>query len=109
MDASASVQHHADQLGVTVDWARLHANASSAPVMTFIALAATVSFATSIQQTNGEQISQALDAAAESAGTADTDLAALLHAISIEHSGRRDEAIVHARALLGDLLRLGVV
>jgi hypothetical protein len=109
MDASASVQHLADQLGVTVDWARFHANASSAPVMTFIALAATVSFATGIQQAHDAQISQALDAAAGSAGTADTDLPALLDAISIEHSARRDEAIVQARALLGDLLRLGVV
>jgi hypothetical protein len=109
MDASASVQHLADQLGVTVDWTRFHANASSAPVMKFIALAASVSFATSIQQTHSEQVSEALDAAAGSAGTADTDFPALLHAISIEHSGRRDEAIDQARALLGDLLRLGVV
>jgi hypothetical protein len=72
-------------------------------------LAATVALATSVQQTHDEQIGAALDAAAGSAGTADTDVPALLHAISIEHSGRRDEAIAAARALLGDLLRLGVV
>lgn len=109
MDATASVQHLADQLGVTVDWAKFHAHSSSKPVMTFIALAATVAFATSVQQTHDEQIAEALDAAAGSAGTTDTGVPALLHAISIEHSGRRDEAIVAARALLGDLLRLGVL
>jgi hypothetical protein len=113
MDASASVQHLADQLGVTVDRARFHARASSKPVMTFIALAATVAYATSIQQTHDERIGAALDVAAGSAGSADTDVPALLHAVSIEYSGRRDQtvvrAIVAARALLGDLLRLGAV
>ena len=79
------------------------------PVITFIMLAAAVAFATSVQQTHDEQIAEALDAAAGSVGTADTDVPVLLHALSIEYSARRDEAIVAARALLGDLLQLGVV
>lgn len=109
MDATASVQHLADQLGVTVNWASLHQHLSSAPVMQFVAYAARVAYATSVHQLHDERIGQALNAAAGSAGTTDTDLPALLHAISIDQNEIRDQAIAAAWTLLGDLLRLGVV
>jgi hypothetical protein len=109
MDVFTSLRHLADQLGVAVDWSRLHAHATSAAVIAFVARAARVSYATSIQQIHGEQIGDALDAAAGAAGTADTDVPALPHSISIDQGDRRDQAITEARALLGDLINLGVL
>jgi hypothetical protein len=108
VDASTSVRRLAEELGVTVNLARFHAHRGSAPIMLFVALAAPVSFAASIERACGEQPSKVPNAVAGSASTAGTNVPALRHAVSIEHSGRHDEAIVQARPLLGALRGIGV-
>jgi hypothetical protein len=110
--ASEAVELLAAELGVTPVWAQLHQRSADPAVVRFVSLAATVQYAGSRGAFEQEAVNDVLDAAKGQAGLTDPDehrWAAAQAAASVELHEARAAALDQARAMVDELLDLGLV